>query len=72
MSPEQKKKSIEGIIDTLDHILADAKLRVTEAQDAMIHDELNQAIGALLGLDEKLQNAMALYRTVIALHREGR
>ena len=72
MSPEQKKKSIVGIIDVLDHVVADVALHIAEAQDAMIHDELNQAIGALLGLDEKLQNAMALYRTVIALHREGR
>jgi hypothetical protein len=36
----------------------------------MMHDEVNQAIGALLAIDEKLQNATSLYRAVITLHRE--
>lgn len=70
MTPERKKKSIATLIDTLDHIVADVTVHVAEAQDAMMHDEVNQAIGSLLAIDVKLQNATSLYHAVIALHRE--
>jgi hypothetical protein len=72
MTPQRKKKSIATLIDVLDHTVMDITQHMAEAQDAMIHDELNQAIGCLMGIAEKLENAMALYRTVIALHREGK
>jgi hypothetical protein len=70
MTPDRKKKSIATLIDTLDHIIADVTTHIADAQDAMMHDEVNQAIGALLAIDEKLQNATSLYRAVITLHRE--
>ena len=70
MTPDRKKKSIATLIDVLDHTVAGVTEHIADAQDAMMHDAVDQAVGSLLSIDEKLKNATSLYHAVIALHRE--
>ena len=72
MSPEQTKKTIAANIEALRLLIMDALLRATDAEKAMEQGEQNQAIGSMYDLEENLQNALALYRAAVALHRAGR
>lgn len=51
--------------------LAGALERATDAENAIKLGEVNQAIGAAIGIDAMLQDAAALYAAALALHREG-
>jgi hypothetical protein len=66
------KNAIAANIHALSQLLEDAMLRSCEAGEAINQGEQNQAIGGLLDLDQKLQDALALYRAAVALHRTGR
>ena len=52
--------------------LAGALERSADAENAAKSGEVNQAIGAVHGLDTMLQDATALYAAALALHRSGR
>jgi hypothetical protein len=62
-----KSTAIAANIEAMRSLIADALVRATEADQAMQAGEQNQAIGALIGIDEKLENALALYRAALAL-----
>jgi len=47
-------------------------LKASEGFQAIQQGEQNQAIGAILDLEKDLEDALALYRAAIALHRAGR
>ena len=72
MKPDLTKKAIAANLEALGNMLDIAAVRVEEAEEAIRQGEQNQAIGSILGLEEHLQNALALYRAAIALHRTGR
>lgn len=65
-------KTIAHIVNALGGMVDDAQLRLSEAAMAIHEGDQNQAIGAMLDLDRQLEDAAALYRAVIALHRQGR
>ncbi len=62
-------KTIAEIIEALDAILEEAYITSATGRDAINAGEQNQAIGALHGIDKKLEEALALHGAVIALHR---
>ncbi|MCC7499402.1 MAG: hypothetical protein IT160_17610 [Bryobacterales bacterium] len=64
-------KAIAANIEALAELLEDAMVSACEAQEAMSKNEQNQAIGGILDLDRKLEDALALYRAAVALHRKG-
>jgi hypothetical protein len=73
MSPEQTKKAIASLLETLRVYLADAHECACDAEKAIVQQgDQNQAIGTILQLEETLANVTSLYRAAIALHREGR
>jgi hypothetical protein len=72
MKPDLTKKAIAANIEAMRQILTDAVIRASEAFQAIQAGEQNQAIGAMLGLDRALEDALALYRAAVALHRTGR
>ena len=72
MTPELTKKAIAANIEALRQLLADAVITASEGFQAIQQGEQNQAIGAILGLDSKLEDALALVRAAVALHRTGR
>jgi glycerol-3-phosphate dehydrogenase len=72
MKPDLTKKAIAANIEALGAIIDDARLNLSQARAAIDDGEQNQAIGALLDIDRKLEDALALYRAAIALHRAGR
>jgi hypothetical protein len=49
--------------------LAAALERATEAEAAMRAGKTNQAIGSALGIEQRTEEAGALYRAALALHR---
>lgn len=71
MKNENIINAITANIRILGDMLEDAMLRVSVAGDAILQGEQNQAIGAMLDLDKDLEDAIALYRASIALHRKG-
>jgi hypothetical protein len=72
MNAELTKKAISANIEALRQLLADAVITASEGFQAIQQGEQNQAIGTILGLDSKLEDALALYRAAVALHRTGR
>jgi hypothetical protein len=72
MNAELTKKAIAANIEALRQLLADAVITASEGFQAIQQGEQNQAIGTILGLDSKLQDALALLRAAVALHRTGR
>jgi hypothetical protein len=66
------RTAIGANIAALGELLDTAQLRVSEASKAMNEGEQNQAIGTMIDMDQMLENALALYRAAIALHRAGR
>jgi hypothetical protein len=69
MKPDLTKKAIAANIEALHQLLADAEITASEGFQAIQQGEQNQAIGAILGLENKLEDALALVRAAIALHR---
>jgi len=72
MKPDLTKKAIAGIIEAMCQVLADAVITASESFQAIQQGEQNQAIGAIISIEDKLEQALALYRAAIALHRAGR
>ena len=72
MKPDRLKVAIQANIDTMQLLVDDAAQRITEAAAAIEKGQQNQAIGTILDVDTKLENALALYRATIALHRAAR
>jgi len=70
--PDITKKAIAANIEAMRKILMDSVLRTSEAFQAIQVGEQNQAIGGLLDLDRDLEDALALHRAAVALHRTGR
>lgn len=72
MTPELAKKAIAANIEALRQHLADCVVKTSEAFQSIQKGEQNQAIGAMLDLDEDFQYALALYRAALSLHVSGR
>jgi uncharacterized protein YjgD (DUF1641 family) len=66
------KKAIAANIEAMRKMLMDTVLRTSEAFQAIQAGEQNQAIGAMFDLDRDLEDALALYRAAVALHRARR
>jgi hypothetical protein len=66
-----KEAAILANLSALRATLAGALERATDAENAVKLGEINQAIGAVHGLDTMLQGATALYAAALALHRKG-
>jgi hypothetical protein len=72
MDNATKQAAIAANLYALRVLLAEALDRATEAENAIKAGEVNQAIGAALGMDALLQSASALYTAALTLHRNGR
>jgi hypothetical protein len=70
--PDITKKAIAANIEALRQLLADAAITASEAFEAIEVGEQDQAIGAILGLENKLEDALALFGAAVYLHRAGR
>ena len=70
--PDITKKAIAANIEAMRKMLMDTVLRTSEAFQAIQAGEQNQAIGTMLDLDRDLEDALALHRAAVALHRTGR
>jgi hypothetical protein len=66
-----KNTAILANLYALRMTLAGALKRAEDAENAIQHGEVNQAIGAVHGIDTMLQDAAALYAAALALHRQG-
>lgn len=64
-----RKTAILANLSALRLTLAAALERATEAETAMQGGNANQAIGAAIGIETLIEDAAALYRAAIALHR---
>lgn len=67
-----KHAAILANLSALRMTLAGALERAADAENAIKIGEVNQAIGAAMGIDTMLQDAAALYTAALALHRSGR
>jgi hypothetical protein len=72
MDTSLKNAAILANLSALRMTLAGALERAADAENAIKLGEVNQAIGAVHGLDTMLQDATALYAAALALHRSGR
>lgn len=63
--------ALVGNLKTLKLLLAEATARVTEAEAGLRDGSRNAAMGALVGVDQMLGDAVALHRAVVALHRRA-
>ena len=71
MNNDITKKAIAANIEALADILKSAYETAAHADTAMRMGEQNQAIGTMLDLDRQIEDALALHRASIALHRAG-
>lgn len=69
MTEAELNKAMQANFELLENMLSNAARLAGEAVDAMRREKPNEAIGAALEIDGKLQDAGALYRAGIALHR---
>lgn len=65
-------KAIAANIEALRQLLTDAVVRTSEGFQEIQKGNQNGAIGAILDLDQALQDALALQRAAVALHRNRR
>lgn len=66
---EMKTAAIATNLGTLEKVLNEAKVHVSEAVAAIKRGEKNEAIGAALCIEDMLRQASALYGAAIAIHR---
>jgi hypothetical protein len=66
---EERGAAIAASLYALTGILDDSVATLTEAQTSLETGEQNAAIGAILDLDSRLADAMALHRAILVLHR---
>jgi hypothetical protein len=71
MDKAVKNAAICANLYALRMTLADALTRAEDAENAVKSGEINQAIGAVHGIDTMLQDAAALHAAALALHRQG-
>ncbi len=71
MDTSLKNAAILANLSVLRMTLAGALERAADAENAIKLGEVNQAIGAAMGLDTMLQDAAALHAAALALHRQG-
>src|SRR5260370_16802141 len=72
MDKKTKDKAVTANLKALQALLSDAITCVSEATEYMAHGNRNAAIGSMPGVGESLEQALALYRAAIPLHRAGR
>jgi len=72
MDTALKNAAILANLSALRITLAGALERAEDAENAVKSGEVNQAIGAAMGIDTMLQDAAALHAAALALHRSGR
>ena len=72
MDTALKNAAILANLSALRMTLAGALERAADAENAIKGGQINQAIGAALGIETMLQEAAALYTAALALHRSGR
>lgn len=71
MNDKHQTKAIAANIEALRDQLKDCANLSDEALQAIQNGEPNQAIGCILDFGRKLEDALALYRAAVVLHREG-
>jgi hypothetical protein len=64
-----KQAAIAANLSALRAVLENALLRAKDADTAAIEGQINQAIGAALGVETLLDEARALFGAALALHR---
>lgn len=69
MDTNQKKITIKANLEALEKLLYEANVRASEAVAAINRDEINEAIGASLGIEEMLEQAAALHGAAKAIQR---
>ena len=72
MNDDTTNKAIAANLEALHALLSDVIVRVSEATEYMAHGNRNAAIGSMPGVGEFLEQALALYRAAVTLHRAGR
>ena len=72
MNDNTKDKAVTANLEALHALLSETIAYVSEATEYMAHGNRNAAIGSMPGVGESLEQALALYRAAIVLHRAGR
>ncbi|ODA66587.1 hypothetical protein A7A08_02354 [Methyloligella halotolerans] len=62
-------KAIAALLAELDQRIVAASVTLRAAMTANAERKQNQCIGTLLPLERDLETALALYRAIIAIHR---
>ena len=71
MNDKHQIKAISANIEALRDQMSDCFSLSSEAVQAIQKGETNQAIGCILDFGRKLEDALALYRAAVFLHRDG-
>lgn len=71
MNDKHQIKAIAANIEALRDQMSDCFSLSSEAFQAIQKGEPNQAIGYILDFGGKLEDALALYRAAVVLHREA-
>lgn len=69
MNDKHSIKAIAANIEALRDQLSDCFSLSSEAVQAMQKGETNQAVGCILDFGRKLEDALALYRAAVVLHK---
>lgn len=65
----RKADFVSANIKAMSELLIEALRRTAEAHDYAAGGERNAAIGTLSGVDVLLEDALALYRSALSVHR---
>ena len=71
MNDKHQIKAITANIEALRDQLTHCASLSSEAFQAIQKGETNQAIGCILDFGRKLEDALALYRAAVVLHRDA-
>lgn len=66
------QQSITTLLAVLDQYLFTASGAAKDAHEAILAGEQNIAIGTLLPVERQCEDALALLRAILSLHRHGR
>ena len=72
MERTTRQAAIAANLSALRATLENALARAVDAESAVTEGEINQAMGAALGIETMLEEARALFGAALALHRGGR
>lgn len=67
-----RTKALAANLAALEQLLKEAAWRSAEGCQRFNEGKRNAAIGGILGLEETLADAAALYRAIMLLHRRAR